>query len=37
MTATGFVFVDADGKVVSRTTGEIPMETWRQALDSIAP
>ena len=33
----GFVFVDADGKVVSRTTGEIPMETWRQALDSIAP
>ena len=33
----GFVFVDADGHVVSRTTGEIPIETWRAALNSIAP
>ncbi len=33
----GFVFVDADGNVVSRTTGEIPIESWRQALNSIAP
>ncbi|HJP71150.1 MAG TPA: TlpA disulfide reductase family protein [Candidatus Limnocylindria bacterium] len=33
----GFVFVDADGNVVSRTTGEIPIETWRQALNSLAP
>lgn len=33
----GFVFVDADGNVVSRTTGEIPMESWRQALNAIAP
>jgi thiol-disulfide isomerase/thioredoxin len=33
----GFVFVDADGNVVSRTTGEIPVESWRQALNSIAP
>ncbi len=33
----GFVFVDADGNVVMRTTGEIPVETWRQALASIAP
>lgn len=33
----GFVFVDADGNVVMRTTGEIPMETWRQALIAIAP
>ena len=33
----GFVFVDADGNVVMRTTGEIPVETWRQALNAIAP
>ena len=33
----GFVFVDADGNVVQRTTGEIPVESWRQALNSIAP
>ena len=33
----GFVFVDADGNVVMRTTGEIPIESWRQALTSIAP
>jgi thioredoxin-related protein len=33
----GFVFVDADGNVVMRTTGEIPVENWRQALNAIAP
>ena len=32
-----FVFVDADGNVVLRTTGQIPVETWRAALNSIAP
>ena len=33
----GFVFVDADGRVVSRTTGEIPAETFDLIVNSIAP
>ena len=32
-----FVFVDADGRVVSRTTGEIPIQTFDQIVNSIAP
>ena len=33
----GFVFVDADGRVASRMTGELPMETFAAAVDAIAP
>ncbi len=33
----GFVFVDASGAVVSRTTGEIPMSSFDQAVNALAP
>jgi thiol-disulfide isomerase/thioredoxin len=33
----GFVFVDADGRVVQRTTGELPAEAFDQAVRSLAP
>jgi thiol-disulfide isomerase/thioredoxin len=33
----GFVFVNADGTVSQRTTGEISTETWAQAIGAIAP
>ncbi len=33
----GFVFVDADGRVVQRTTGQLPAEAFDQAVRSIAP
>ena len=33
----GFVFVNADGTVSQRTTGEISTETWAQAIEAIAP
>lgn len=33
----GFVFVDADGRVVQRTTGELPAETFDQIVKSLAP
>jgi hypothetical protein len=33
----GFVFVDADGRVVQRTTGELPAATFDQFVTSIAP
>ena len=33
----GFVFVNADGTVAQRTTGEISTDTWAQALQAIAP
>jgi cytochrome c biogenesis protein CcmG, thiol:disulfide interchange protein DsbE len=33
----GFVFVDADGRVVSRMTGEIPAATFDQIVRSLAP
>jgi len=33
----GFVFVDADGRVVSRTTGEIPAAQFDQLVNSLAP
>lgn len=32
-----FVFVDADGEVVARTTGEIPAEEFDQMVNAIAP
>lgn len=33
----GFVFVDADGRVVQRTTGELPAATFDQVVRSLAP
>ena len=33
----GFVFVNADGTVAQRTTGEISTDNWAQALQAIAP
>ncbi|HEU5324911.1 MAG TPA: TlpA disulfide reductase family protein [Candidatus Limnocylindria bacterium] len=33
----GFVFVDADGRVVQRVTGQLPAETFGQMLQAIAP
>jgi cytochrome oxidase Cu insertion factor (SCO1/SenC/PrrC family) len=33
----GFVFVDADGRVVQRTTGQLPAATFDQAVRSLAP
>jgi hypothetical protein len=33
----GFVFVDGDGRVVQRSTGEMPVEAFDQAVRSIAP
>jgi cytochrome c biogenesis protein CcmG/thiol:disulfide interchange protein DsbE len=33
----GFVFVDGDGRVVQRLTGEIPMTTFDQLVNAIAP
>ncbi len=33
----GFVFVDADGRVVQRTTGEMPVEAFDQVVRSLAP
>jgi thiol-disulfide isomerase/thioredoxin len=33
----GFVFVDADGRVVQRTTGELPAEAFDQAVRSLDP
>ena len=33
----GFVFVDADGRVVTRTTGELPAATFDQIVNSLAP
>jgi hypothetical protein len=33
----GFVFVDGSGAVVSRTTGEIPMSSFDQAVNALAP
>lgn len=33
----GFVFVDADGRVVQRTTGQLPAGAFDQAVRSLAP
>jgi hypothetical protein len=33
----GFVFVDADGRVVQRTTGELPAAAFDQAVRALAP
>jgi thiol-disulfide isomerase/thioredoxin len=33
----GFVFVDSEGRVVSRTTGQMPAETFDQIVTSLAP
>ena len=33
----GFVFVDADGLVVGRMTGEIPMDSFDEIVSSLAP
>jgi thiol-disulfide isomerase/thioredoxin len=33
----GFVFVDADGRVMQRTTGELPAATFDQFVQSLAP
>jgi thiol-disulfide isomerase/thioredoxin len=33
----GFVFVDADGRVVQRTTGQLPAEAFDQVVRSLAP
>jgi thiol-disulfide isomerase/thioredoxin len=33
----GFVFVDADGRVVQRTSGELPAATFDQIVRSLAP
>lgn len=33
----GFVFVDADGRVVQRTTGQLPSEAFDQVVRSLAP
>jgi hypothetical protein len=33
----GFVFVDADGRVAGRLTGEIGIETFEQAVTTLAP
>lgn len=33
----GFVFVDGEGRVVSRTSGEIPAEQFDQIVNSLAP
>ena len=33
----GFVFVDADGRVVQRLTGEIPVSTFDEIVSSLAP
>ena len=33
----GFVFVDAEGRVVQRVTGEVPIETFDQIVRSLAP
>ncbi len=33
----GFVFVDADGRVVQRATGQMPAEAFGQMLEAIAP
>ena len=33
----GFIFVDAGGRVVQRTTGQLPAEAFDQAVRSIAP
>jgi hypothetical protein len=33
----GFVFVDADGRVAGRMTGEIPMDTFDELVNSLAP
>lgn len=33
----GFVFVDADGRVVQRTTGELPAATFDQAVRALVP
>ena len=33
----GFVFVDADGRVVQRLTGEIPIATFNEIVSSLAP
>lgn len=33
----GFVFVDADGRVVQRVTGQLPAEAFGQMLEAIAP
>jgi hypothetical protein len=33
----GFVFVDADGRVVQRYTGEMPAEAFDQAVRALAP
>jgi hypothetical protein len=33
----GFVFVDADGRVAGRLTGEIGIETFEQAVNTLAP
>ena len=33
----GFVFIDAEGRVVQRTTGELPAETFDEIVRSLAP
>jgi thiol-disulfide isomerase/thioredoxin len=33
----GFIFVDADGRVVQRTSGQLPAEAFDQAVRSLAP
>ena len=33
----GFVFVDSDGRVVQRLTGEIPIATFNEIVNSLAP
>lgn len=33
----GFIFVDADGRVVQRTTGQLPAEVFDQVVRSLAP
>ena len=33
----GFVFVDANGRVVQRFTGEMPVEAFDQVVRSLAP
>jgi hypothetical protein len=33
----GFVFVDADGRVVGRMTGEIPIDSFDEIVSSLAP
>jgi thioredoxin-related protein len=33
----GFVFVDGDGRVVQRYTGEMPAEAFDQVVRALAP